>query len=89
MISEGKTVDIELDPGDNVLFNNLLFHRGQDYHSGMIPWTPDFRYQDAPQPTLPQLQVYLYTGIIILIKSFQRVRIAIHALGRIFGPKGN
>lgn len=45
-------IDVELDPGDVVLFQNLLFHRGQPNHSDKIRWSFDWRYQDATQPTL-------------------------------------
>jgi len=45
-------VDIELDPGDFVLFSNLLFHRGQPNRSPSIRWSLDWRYQDARQGTL-------------------------------------
>ncbi len=45
-------VDVIADPGDVVLFNNLLFHQGQANTSGKIRWSFDFRYQDARQPTL-------------------------------------
>jgi ectoine hydroxylase-related dioxygenase (phytanoyl-CoA dioxygenase family) len=44
-------VDIVLDPGDVVLFNNLLFHQGQPNRSRQIRWSIDWRYQDATQPT--------------------------------------
>jgi ectoine hydroxylase-related dioxygenase (phytanoyl-CoA dioxygenase family) len=47
-----KAIDIELDPGDVVLFQNLLFHRGQPNLSSEIRWSFDWRYQDAGQPTL-------------------------------------
>jgi phytanoyl-CoA hydroxylase len=49
---EGQAVNIELDPGDIVLFHNLLFHRGLPNHSQQIRWSADWRYQDATQPTL-------------------------------------
>ncbi len=45
-------IDVELDPGDVVLFQNLLFHRGQPNYSGKIRWSFDWRYQDAAQSTL-------------------------------------
>ncbi len=45
-------VSIELDPGDLVLFHNLLFHRGLPNRSGAIRWSCDWRYQDANQPTM-------------------------------------
>jgi len=45
-------VDIELDPGDVVLFSNLLFHRGQPNRTKTIRWSCDWRYQDATQSTL-------------------------------------
>jgi len=49
---EDKAVNIELDPGDIVIFHNLLFHRGLPNHSRQIRWSADWRYQDATQPTL-------------------------------------
>lgn len=48
----GHAVDIELDPGDVVLFHNLLFHQGQPNRTKTIRWSLDWRYQDATQPTL-------------------------------------
>ncbi|MCC7518968.1 MAG: phytanoyl-CoA dioxygenase family protein [Verrucomicrobiae bacterium] len=47
-----QAVDIELDPGDVVLFHNLLFHQGQPNRTRTIRWSLDWRYQDATQPTL-------------------------------------
>ena len=47
-----QAVDIEMDPGDVVLFHNLLFHQGQPNRSAGIRWSLDWRYQDATQPTL-------------------------------------
>ena len=47
-----RAINIELDPGDVVLFHNLLFHRGLPNHSRQIRWSADWRYQDATQPTL-------------------------------------
>jgi ectoine hydroxylase-related dioxygenase (phytanoyl-CoA dioxygenase family) len=47
-----EAVAIELDPGDIVLFHNLLFHRGLPNRSQTIRWSLDWRYQDATQPTL-------------------------------------
>ena len=47
-----QVILIELDPGDVVLFHNLLFHRGLPNHSDKIRWSADWRYQDATQPTL-------------------------------------
>ncbi|MCC6424952.1 MAG: phytanoyl-CoA dioxygenase family protein [Phycisphaerales bacterium] len=52
-------VDIELNPGDVVLFSNLLFHSGQPNRSKMIRWSCDWRYQDATQPTLRKHQGHL------------------------------
>lgn len=48
----GRAVDVELDPGDVVLFSNLLFHQGQPNRTKEIRWSLDWRYQDATQPTL-------------------------------------
>lgn len=47
-----QTVNIELDPGDVVLFHNLLFHQGLPNRSTSIRWSLDWRYQDATQPTM-------------------------------------
>ena len=46
-----NAVNIELDPGDVVLFHNLLFHCGLPNHDSTIRWSVDWRYQDATQPT--------------------------------------
>jgi len=45
-------LDVSTDPGDAVLFSNLLFHQGLPNTSGKIRWSFGFRYQDARQPTL-------------------------------------
>jgi ectoine hydroxylase-related dioxygenase (phytanoyl-CoA dioxygenase family) len=47
-----QAVPIEVDPGDVVLFHNLLFHQGLPNHSRTIRWSLDWRYQDATQPTM-------------------------------------
>lgn len=47
-----KSINIEMDPGDVVLFHNLLFHQGLPNHSKTIRWSLDWRYQDATQPTM-------------------------------------
>jgi phytanoyl-CoA hydroxylase len=49
---EARAVPIELNPGDVVLFHNLLFHRGLPNRSDGIRWSFDWRYQDATQPTM-------------------------------------
>lgn len=54
-----EPIDIVLDPGDVVLFDTLLFHQGQDNLSGRVRWSLDFRFQDARQPTLIDLQGHL------------------------------
>jgi phytanoyl-CoA hydroxylase len=47
-----RVINVEVDPGDVVLFSNLLFHRGLPNTSKAIRWSSDWRYQDATQPTL-------------------------------------
>lgn len=47
-----QAVDIELEPGDVVLFHNLLFHHGHPNRSNGIRWSLDWRFQDATQETL-------------------------------------
>ena len=48
----GSAINVEMDPGDVVLFHNLLFHQGLPNRSTSIRWSFDWRYQDATQPTL-------------------------------------
>lgn len=47
-----QAVPIETDPGDVVLFHNLLFHHGLPNRSKTIRWSMDWRYQDATQSTM-------------------------------------
>ncbi len=56
---EGDAIPIELDPGDVVLFHNLLYHRGLPNRSQIIRWNLDWRYQDATQPTLREQQGHM------------------------------
>jgi phytanoyl-CoA hydroxylase len=46
-----QAVSIECNPGDVVLFDNLLFHCGLPNHATTVRWSVDWRYQDARQPT--------------------------------------
>jgi phytanoyl-CoA hydroxylase len=43
---------IVMDPGDVVLFSNMLFHRGLPNKSAAIRWSVDWRYEDATYPTM-------------------------------------
>jgi ectoine hydroxylase-related dioxygenase (phytanoyl-CoA dioxygenase family) len=54
-----RAVSIPLDPGDVVLFHNLLFHQGLPNRSQGIRWSLDWRYQDATQETLRAEQGHL------------------------------
>ena len=54
-----QVVDIELDPGDVVVFDNMLCHRGLPNRSQSIRWSIDWRYQDARQSTLRDEQGHL------------------------------
>lgn len=56
---EAQAINVEMDPGDVVLFHNLLFHRGLPNRSATIRWSLDWRYQDATQPTLRQHQGHI------------------------------
>jgi hypothetical protein len=55
----GQAVDIVCDPGDVVIFSNMLFHRGLPNRSPMVRWSCDWRYQDARQSTLRQERGHL------------------------------
>ena len=56
-------VDIELDPGDIVVFHNMLCHRGLPNQTNSIRWSMDWRYQDARQPTLREEQGHLARSV--------------------------
>ena len=47
-----EAVDIVCDPGDVVLFSNMLFHRGLPNQTDAVRWSCDWRYQDGRQSTL-------------------------------------
>jgi phytanoyl-CoA hydroxylase len=47
-----QAIDVAVDPGDVVLFSNLLFHVGLPNRSDAIRWSCDWRYQDARQSTM-------------------------------------
>lgn len=47
-----EAVDVTTDPGDVVLFSNMLFHRGLPNRTASVRWSCDWRYQDATQSTL-------------------------------------
>ncbi len=52
-------VNVITNPGDVVLFSNLLFHCGQPNRTATVRWSCDWRYQDAAQPTLRKEQGHL------------------------------
>ena len=45
-------VDIAVDPGDVVMFSNMLFRMGRPNRSHIVRWSCDWRYQDATQSTM-------------------------------------
>eukprot|EP00039_Didymoeca_costata_P032654 m.38732 g.38732 ORF g.38732 m.38732 type:complete len:310 (-) comp9467_c0_seq2:113-1042(-) len=49
---EKDALDIELGPGDVVLFSNILVHRGGTNTSDGIRWSLDWRFQDAAKSTM-------------------------------------
>lgn len=55
-------ISIECNPGDVVLFNNLLVHRGGVNNSEKIRWSFDWRYQDAAKSTLRELNGHILYG---------------------------
>lgn len=54
-----QAVSIELDPGDIVLFHNMLYHQGLPNRSDEVRWSMDWRYQDALQSTLRSTRGHL------------------------------
>ncbi len=54
-----EAVDVVCDPGDVVLFSNMLFHCGRPNVSDTVRWSLDWRYQDATQPTLRPVNGHL------------------------------
>jgi ectoine hydroxylase-related dioxygenase (phytanoyl-CoA dioxygenase family) len=54
-----EAVDVIVDPGDIVLFHNLLFHQGLPNRSPQIRWSLDWRYQDATQSTMRQFNGHI------------------------------
>ena len=54
-----EAIDIECDPGDVILFSNMLYHRGLPNVTRTIRWSCDWRYQDAAQSTLRQERGHL------------------------------
>ncbi|MDA0335398.1 MAG: phytanoyl-CoA dioxygenase family protein [bacterium] len=49
---QAHAIDVECDPGDVVLFSNMLYHRGLPNGTDTIRWSCDWRYQDARQSTM-------------------------------------
>lgn len=49
---EADAIDVECDPGDVILFSNMLYHRGLPNGTDTIRWSCDWRYQDAAQSTM-------------------------------------
>eukprot|EP00040_Diaphanoeca_grandis_P039162 m.258303 g.258303 ORF g.258303 m.258303 type:complete len:346 (+) comp36403_c0_seq1:54-1091(+) len=50
-LTKGGTIDVECEPGDVVLFNNILIHRGGENNTDKIRWSFDWRFQDAAKKT--------------------------------------
>ena len=56
----GRVVDIEMAPGDIVLFHQHMLHSSQHPNrSDQVRWALDFRYQDARESTLRVTQGHL------------------------------
>ena len=77
-----KAVSIELDPGDIVLFHNMLYHQALPNHSDHVRWSMDWRYQDARQSTLRPTQGHLARS---QINESQVVSSAVDWAQRVFG----
>lgn len=54
---ESKAVDIELEPGDVLLFKQQIIHCGNPNMSDGVRWSIDWRYQNAELHTLREEQV--------------------------------
>ena len=54
-----RIIDIELDPGDVVVFQNMLCHRNVPNRTQTVRWSLDWRYQLASQSTLRAEKGYI------------------------------
>jgi len=59
---EAGAIDVECDPGDLILFNNILLHRGGENSSDRIRWSFDWRFQDAAKSTCRPDQGHIVWG---------------------------
>ena len=59
---EHLAVDVELDPGSVLLFNNILVHRGGVNSADTIRWSFDFRFQDASKSTCRDWNGHIVKG---------------------------
>jgi len=50
-VLEPQAIDVVCEPGDLVLFSNLLVHRGGENSTDTIRWSLDWRFQDASKST--------------------------------------
>ena len=56
----GRVIDVELEPGDIVLFHQHMLHSSEHPNmSDQVRWACDFRYQDADEDTLRSTQGHL------------------------------
>lgn len=46
-----QAIDVECEPGDVVLFSNILVHKGGENTTEKVRWSLDWRFQDASKPT--------------------------------------
>jgi hypothetical protein len=54
-----EVVDLELEPGDVLLFKQRLVHSGRPNRTDTVRWSFDWRYQDAALPTLREEQGHI------------------------------
>eukprot|EP00911_Craspedida_sp_UC1_P002045 UC1_evm2s1577 len=66
-----EAIDVETEPGDLVLFNNLLFHSNQENKAKYIRWSIDWRYQDSTCETHREEKGHIARSLIDIDREVQ------------------
>lgn len=66
--TEDEIVTLEMDPGDLVIFNNLVFHRSTINAAETVRWSVDFRYSHIGTP----LDHLFHGGMVFPVSSAEQ-----------------